>query len=159
MNGFCLSFRGLFGFGEWAAFLPVGRPISLVAKLLQNERALSIEQSLQPPSIGQSPFEKRNQGSRNIHAATCALLAKGEDVGRVLGSLGTLGTSGSNARFIDFGQGAFEGGPESVPVLGRGPREGRVHQKRLTDIFSRDKYVLYYIYIHALATPSSLGPS
>ena len=94
----------------------------------------------------------------DIHALALTFFGKREDIGWMLGALGTLRASWTNARFANFGQRTFEGGPKSVPVFRHRPREGRFHKRRLTDHFFSDKYVYISIYIHALKTPTPPNP-
>ncbi|PWU18429.1 MAG: hypothetical protein C5B50_09130 [Verrucomicrobia bacterium] len=71
-----------------------------------------IEELFEGSAVAQSLLQLRDQFSGHVHATAAALVGKGQDVSGMFVAASAGRTVGADAGFADFGQGAFDRGPE-----------------------------------------------
>ena len=96
---------------------PRSRFCSAFAIFSQELRASAIEQLLDFPSILDGLFQAQNHGLGHVHGGAASLIAEGQEPSWMFVATGTGRAVFADAGFINFGQGAFEGGPEGGDLM------------------------------------------
>ncbi len=87
------------------------------AVVLHQGRSHFIEQLLHAAPVGQGPSEHGHQGQGHVQAAASPVLGEAQEVVGVFAPAGTGGAVGTDAGFVDAGQGALEGWPAARELV------------------------------------------